>query len=607
MMSNDKKIINPLPDWLPEEQIKKVLYLVCEELESGLVRKEEIEVKHPGLEDHGDFATNLAMVLGKKLKKKPREIASQLVEKIRKRGLGFFEKIEIASPGFINFWLSKEYLLSQAQEFLENNFFKGKLNRIGEGKTVIIDYSAPNIAKSFGIGHLRSTNIGQAIYNLYSFLGWKAIGDNHLGDWGTQFGKLIVAIRKWWKGDLNKLTIKKLEKLYVKFHQEVEKDKFLEDEGQAWFKKLEDGDKEAKKIWQFCVDISLKEFDRVYKILNIKIDYAYGEAFYHFKGWMEKVRDDLKKKKLLKESQGALVIEVPELKVPGMLVKSDGGTTYLFRDMATIFFRLKKWSPDLVIYEVGADQKFHFEQVFAASAKAKYIPQKKLYHIPHGLIRWKHGKFSTRKGDTIHLEEILNEGIKRAQKVVEKSQTSKGLNKTEKEKIAKAVGVGGIKFNDLKQEPEKDIVFDWEKILSLDGYSAPYLQYTYARARSVLRKAKEFANNELRIANDEFNPEELSLLRNFYQFPETILASANNFAPHLLAQYLFDLAQKFNLFYQKHRILKLKVKPCLPVGEKLKVGEENQTQEFRLLLTAVTANILKMGLEILGIEVLEKM
>jgi len=306
----------------------------------------------------------------------------------------------------------------------------------------------------------------------------------------------------------------------------------------------------------------------------VKIDCAYGEAFYHFNNWMEKVMADFKKKKLIKESEGARVIEILGMKVPGMLVKSDGATTYLLRDLATIYFRLENWNPDLVVYEVGADQKFHFEQVFAASQKAEYIPIEKLVHIPHGLIRWKHGKFSTRRGDTIHLEEIL----------------SKGLTKSEKVRIAKAVGIGGIKFNDLKQEPEKDIIFEWENILTLAGYSAPYLQYTYARCASVLAKAGKL--NFKRIPSGlKLEKEELSLLRSFYQFSEVILIAANNFAPHLLAQYLFDLAQKYNLFYQKHRIINSK-------------GKE---KELRLLLTKVTSQILKMGLEILGITVLEKM
>ncbi|MBL7078077.1 arginine--tRNA ligase [Candidatus Shapirobacteria bacterium] len=587
-------LITPLPEWLPEERIKKALYLACEELGKGLVLKDEIEVKHPTLGGHGDFASNIALVLAKKLKKNPGEIAKNLVEKIKDQSLDWVGKIETAGPGFINFWLSKEYLFKQARGFLKDNFFKEKLGKAEEGKVAVIDYSAPNIAKSFGIGHLRSTSIGQAIYNLYSFLGWETIGDNHLGDWGTQFGKLIVAIKKWWPKELQELTVEELEKLYVKFHTEAKKDKSLENEGRAWFKKLEDGDQEAKEIWQVCTDVSLKEFKRIYDLLGVRIDYAYGEAFYHFGGWMEKVLADLKKRKLVKKSQGALVIEIPEIKVPGMLVKSDGGTTYLFRDMATIFFRMEKWNPDLVIYEVGADQKFHFQQVFAASQKAGYIDSKKLVHVPHGLIRWKHGKFSTRKGDTIHLEEILKEGIEKAYQIVEKSQTSEGLNKSEKMKIAKAVGIGGVKFNDLKQEPEKDIIFEWEKILTLAGYSAPYLQYTYARCASVLAKAENLSFEKISLSSG-LEKEELSLLRSFYQFPEVILISANNFAPHLLAQYLFDLAQKFNLFYQKHRILS---------NSKL---QTSNTQEFRLFLTKIAAQVLKMGLEILGIEVLEKM
>lgn len=541
-----------------------------------------VAVEHPVNSQHGDYAANLALILAGKLKKKPLEIAELIKKDL---AIPKVERIEVVAPGFINFWLSKDFFISQAKELIKEKVFKEKMAKINKNKTMIIDYSSPNIARSFGIGHLRSTNIGQAIYNLYQFLGWKTIGDNHLGDWGTQFGKLIVAINNWWKKDLKKLDVAALEKLYVKFHQEAEKDPKLEDRARLWFKKLEQGDSGAKKIWQFCVDVSLKEFDRVYQILGVKINYAYGEAFYHFQGWMDKVLTDAKKRKLLKESQGALVINVSGLKVPAMLVKSDGATTYLFRDLATIKFRVEKWNPDLIIYEVGAEQKLHFKQVFDVAGSLGYIERKKLLHLGHGLIRWPGGKFSTREGKTIHLEEVVNQGIKRARSLVEKSQTSKNLSSKEKEKIAQAVGIGGVKFNDLKQESEKDIIFDWDKILEVEGYSAPYLQYTYARCLSILKKAKKKAK-AVWDGKTASNQEETTLLRTFYQFSEVIVSAADGLSPHILCQYLFDLAQKFNLFYQKHRIL---------------------DSQNRLFLTQATANILKMGLEILGIEVLEKM
>jgi len=568
-----------MPNWLPQSRLRKKISQALQEISpprAFLPTKEEIELKHPANPDHGDLATNIALILAKKWRQKPLEIAQLLAEKL--------PQATVAPPGFINFRLSQSELWQQAKIVGNQEELKKKLAVVGQGKTLVIDYSSPNIAKPFGIGHLRSTNIGQAIYNLYHFLGWKTIGDNHLGDWGTQFGKLIYMIKS--EGlQYSDLTISKLERLYVEFHRRAEEKPQLEEEARKWFKKLEQKDPEAKKIWQWCVKISLQEFERVYQLLGVKIDYAYGESFYQDK--MEAVLADARKKGILQKSRGAWVIKIPHLKVPAMLVKSDGATTYLLRDLAAIKFRVKKWQPDLIVYEVGADQKLHFRQIFAVAEMLGYIASEKLVHVAHGMIRWASGKFSTRRGRTIHLEEVIKEGIKRAEKLVEASQTSRDLSQKEKRKIAQAVGIGGIKFNDLKQEPEKDIVFDWEKVLTLEGYSAPYLQYTYARCASVLRKANySVANLVLPSPKGKLSKEEETLLRFFYQFPETILAAAEGFAPHLLAQYLFALAQKFNLLYQKQRIL---------------------TSPRRLFLTAVTAQVLKMGLEILGIEVLEKM
>lgn len=545
-----------LPAWFPEEELRKKIQKVLKRIfpEEELPRQ-RIILEHPANPKHGDFATNIALVLAESLKKKPLELAELIAKEL--------PEAKAVAPGFINFYFSPQYLIKLAKE----DYIK-KLTRIGKGKTVVIDYSAPNIAKSFGIGHLRSTNIGQAVYNLYRVLGWRCIGDNHLGDWGTQFGTLIYQVKS---KDLKvkKLKIEDLERLYVEFHRKAERDSRLEEKARAWFKKLENGDAEAKKIWQACVDISLKEFRRIYSLLGVKVDYAYAESFYEDK--MPAVLADARRKGVLRKSRGALVVKVSGMKTPAMLVKSDGATTYLLRDLAAIKYRVKRWRPDLIVYEVGADQKFYFRQLFAVAEMLEYMPQEKLFHLAHGMIRWPEGKFSTRKGKTIHLEKVLKEAVVRAGKL------------TENKRIARAVGIGGVKFNDLKQEPGRDIIFDWNKILTLEGYSAPYLQYTYARCSSVLKKRKI---KDLKLAASNLFPEELALLRIFYQFPEIILAAAGNFAPHLLAQYLFVLAQKFNLFYQKRRIL----------------GSQQ-----RLFLTAVTARILKKGLQILNIEALEKM
>jgi arginyl-tRNA synthetase len=550
---------------------------------------EEIKLEHPASLDHGDYSSNLALMAAKATGRSPKDLAEEIVKAWEKNGLSnFVEKVEVAGPGFLNIWLRIDALSKEVRTVLGTEQKYG-ISSIGQGKAVVIDYSAPNIAKPFGIGHLRSTNIGQALYNLYSALGWETIGDNHLGDWGTQFGKLIYQIKKYHEEtgkEIESLTIADLEKLYIQFHQEAESKPEMEDEARAWFKRLEEGNPEAKKIWQACVEISLREFNRVYEFLGVKIDHALGESFYLDK--MPQVLADAKKLGLLKGSQGAQVIEIPGEELPAMLVKSDGATTYLLRDLATIKYRKKTWNPELYIYEVGVDQALHFRQVFNVAKMLGYADLTQFVHVAHGLIRWPTGKFSTRRGMTIHLEEVLLEAVARARKMMKTAGVAKDLSEEEREKVAQAVGIGGIKYNDLKQNPRTDIIFDWDQIISLSGNSGPYLQYTYARTQSVLRKANFKSSNGV-LTQENLSNEELGLLRTFYRFPEVIVEAAENFSPNLLCNFLFDLAQKFNLFYDKQKI----------------IGSGNE--KFRLVLTAAVGQILKNGLGLLGIEALEKM
>lgn len=575
-------------------KLRQLVWEVAKEFDKSL-KIEDVQIEHPANPEHGDFATNVAMILAKRLKKKPLDLARQIISQTlnTKYQIPYLDCVEVAPPGFINFWLSKAFLLDSALQSIKQ-IEKFGSSRIGKGKTVVIDYSSPNIARPFGIGHLRSTIIGQALYNIYEFLGWRTIGDNHIGDWGTQFGKLIVAIKRWGKKEASEMKVKELEALYVKFHQEVEKDLELDDEARAWFKKLEEGNHEAREIWKTCVDISMKEFNRVYDLLGVEIDYVLGESFYENK--MDEVIAEAKNKGIAKKSKRALVIDIPRVKAPLMLLKSDGATTYQTRDLATIKYRLKTWKPDLYIYEVGAEQTLHFKQVFGAAVLLGYGTIDQFVHVAHGLYRWKEGKFSTRKGMTIRLEEVLNEAIQKARKIAQEAGISKDLFEEEREKVTKKVGIGAVKYNDLKQGSEQDIIFDWEKILSLEGNSGPYLQYTYARAKSVLRKAKtkpfgleSFKPEGFKI---KMNEEELVILRTIYQFPEVVLEAAKNFAPNLICNFLFDLAQKFNTFYNRWPIIK---------------AEKKEEQEFRLLLTASVAQILGNGLTLLGIETLEKM
>jgi len=536
------------------------------------VSVEMVKLEHPTETKFGDYSTNIAMIMAKQRKENPVDLAKKIISLIKDEEM--VKKLDVAGGGFINIFLKKEFLKIEAEKINYEIEFKKNLRKYGMGKTMVIDYSAPNIAKPFGIGHLRSTNIGQAIYNIYKILGWNCIGDNHLGDWGTQFGKMIVALKKWGSKDVDKMTIADLEKLYVKFHSEAEKDITLEDEARLWFAKMEKGDAEARKMWQECVDISMKEFNRIYEMLGVKIDNTYGEAFYE--PMLPSVIKDLKDKNLTKKSRGVLIVELNGL-TPAMILKSDGATTYFTRDMATVKFRMEKWHPDLIIYEVGSEQELYFKQVFATAKLMGWDTN--FVHIGHGLIRWKEGKFSTRKGDTIHLEEVIDKAMEEAKKIAPDNT---------KEKIS-AVAIGAIKFNDLASDPKRDVIFDWERVMSMDGNSGPYLQYTYARCMSVLEKTEIIEQKNIEKMPKNINDEEMGLIREFYKFEEKIIEAAERFNPGVMAEYLLTIARKYNEFYGKHRI----------------ISEPEET--WRIFMTKVTSNILKTGLRLLGIETVEKM
>ncbi|MEA3295578.1 MAG: arginine--tRNA ligase [Patescibacteria group bacterium] len=542
----------------------------------------EILVEHPAQENFGDYSCAIAMKFAKIAKTNPMEIAKIIVDYLPKNN-DFIKKIEIAKPGFINFFVSEQFLVEEVNKVIIQGHKYGSSD-IGKNKTVIIDYSSPNIAKSFGIGHLRSTIIGQAIYNIYKFLGWKCIGDNYLGDWGTQFGKLIYQIKKD-KILLKDLTIEKLEKLYVKFHKNAEKNLEIEQGARDWFKKLEQGDKEAKKIWQICVNISLKEFEKIYKLLDVKIDYCFAESFYL--KMSREIIDEAIDKKLVVKSEGALIIKYPKNELPvAMLLKSDSATTYFARNLAQAKYRLEKYNPDLIVYEVGVDQTLFLKQLFSAVELFGWAKKEKFVHIAHGLVRWKDKKFSTRKGDTIHLEQVLNQAIVKAKKIIK----NKNLSEKEKQKIAETVGIGAVKYNDLSQYHNIDIVFDWDKILNLKGNSCPYIQYTFTRCQSVLEKAKFRKAKKTKII--EFNQEENAILRTIYKFPEIIEKAGESFSPNLICNFVFDLSQKYNAFYDKHKIIK---------------ADTIEQKEFRIALTFATSQIIKNSLNLLGISTLKKM
>jgi arginyl-tRNA synthetase len=554
----------------------------------------EIKLERPAEISFGDWSCNIAMLLAKAEKKNPRELAEKIIAKIKKAEM--VEKIEVAGAGFINFYLKREYLVKQAEKANYESEFRAGMAEMGlvdgKRKKMVIDYSAPNIAKPFGIGHLRSTNIGQAIYNLYRILGWECIGDNHLGDWGTQFGKLIAAIKLMEAGDKrfvideNGLTVENLEKLYVAFHKEAESDESLVEAGRDWFAKLENGDKEARKIWQKMIDVSMVEFDKVYKMLGVNIDTAHGESFYE--PMLRETIEIIEKKGIAKKSQGALIVEFDDMP-PAMLSKSNGTTTYLTRDLATIRYRQKEWEPDLIIYEVGADQKLHFRQLFAIAKMMGWDKNCQFVHIAHGLLRWKNAKFSTRKGDTVHLTEVIERAKAKAEEIAKTSESLKKMGTEEREISIETVAIGAIKFNDLLSEPKKDIIFDWERVMSLEGNSGPYLQYTYARALSVLEKSKIREQKNLEMMPEKLEVEEEKLLKLLGRLEEKIVEAQERLAPSVLAEYLLEVARAYNEFYAKYRI----------------VGETEETE--RVFLTRTMASVLEWGMGILGIGLLEKM
>lgn len=580
-----------------KKQIKEILKEV-----SGV---DDPQVEFSSNEQFGDYSSNVAMVVyrnlavatdshvpgGKKdgiimadsskFYKNPAELAEYYVSKIRSN---IFKKIEVAGSGFINFWLKNDVLVDNliAIDSAKENYGKSNL---GEGKLAIVEYSSPNIAKPFGVGHLRSTVIGDSVASLMEAVGYKVMRDNHLGDWGTQFGKVICAIKKWGNEEeieKSDSPVNKLVELYVKFHDASKEDPKLDDEARSWFKKLEDGDTETKRLWQKCVDWSWVEFEKIYDLLGIKFDESFnngrglGESF--FESRMAGVVAELNENKLLKEGEdGAKLVFFDNEKYPPlMILKKDGTTLYSTRDLATDKYRLQKYNPEIVINEVGSEQSLYFKQLYEIEKILGWYKEGQRVHVGHGLFLLDGKKMSTRAGKTVKLDEVLVEAIERAKK----------LGNTDDE-TAKQVGIGAIKYFDLSHQPMTNINFDWDSMFSMDGNSSPYIQYTIARINSVVAKGKTDKN--LKIEEITLNNEETAILRKLAQFQEVIVTAAKSYSPNILCNYLYDLASKFNTLYNKHKI----------------VGSSEE--EFRLLLSKGTAQVLKNGLKLLGIEAPERM
>ena len=549
---------------------------------------EKINIENSTKKEFGDFQTNFAMMNSKAIGKNPREIATTLVENFKENDL--IEKLEIAGPGFINIHLKNNFLNNEVKK-IDNEKYDFSFLNVDE--TVIIDYSSPNIAKRMHIGHLRSTIIGDAIKRILDFIGFKTISDNHIGDWGTQFGKLIVAYNKWLDKEAYEADpIGELERIYVLFSDEAKKDPTLEDVARNELRKLQMGDEQNNKLWKEFIKISLKEYNKVYDRLGVKFDHYFGESFYN--DLMPNVLEELKEKNIAKEDQGALVVFFEEDKLPPALVqKKDGSFLYATSDLATIKFRKNELNVDKAVYVTDERQQNHFKQVFEISEMlgAPYNYEKS--HVYFGIMRFGDGMiFSSRSGNIIRLVDLLDEAKKQVKSVIDEKNPN--IPEDEKEKIAEIVGTGAIKYFDLSQNRTSDILFTWDKVLSFEGNTGPYLQYTYARIQSILRKLKEenisVKNNDI-ILDDMFDIERelaVALLR----FPQTVVKSYETYRPNIIADYLFDTAKLFNNFYNSKSILK---------------ETDKKVMDARILLAQKTASILKQGLNLLGIETVDRM
>ncbi|MBE6052236.1 MAG: arginine--tRNA ligase [Clostridium sp.] len=559
---------------------KKVAELISAEVELDIEKVEQL-IEIPPKPEMGDYAFP-CFQLAKTMRKAPNMIAEELKSKLNVEG---FERIENLGP-YVNFFADKgSFTKNTIEKVLSEKDNYGASN-VGEGKTICVEYSSPNIAKPFHVGHLFTTAIGNALYKMYQKEGYNVIGLNHLGDWGTQFGKLISAYHRWIDEEaLEKDPIKELLRIYVKFHDEAEKNPELEDEGRAYFKALEDGDKEAEALWKRFRDLSLKEFDRVYDILGVKFDSYAGEAFYNDK--MDVVIDMLKEKNLLVESNGAQVVMLDDYNMPPCIVlKADGASIYATRDLAAALYRKKTYDFDKCIYVVGTPQALHFKQVFKTLELAGKEWAKDCVHVGFGLVKFADRKLSTRKGEVILLDDLLREAVEKTLEVI----NEKNPDLANKEEVAKKIGVGAVVFTYLKNSREKDIVFDWKEILSFDGETGPYVQYSYARAKSILRRA-EGVNTEPDFTKLT-SKEEFELVKTLENFNKNILLALDKLEPSVLTRYVIEVAKDFNKFYNAHSVLNL---------------EDESLKAARLKLVEATCQVIKNGLELIGIDVVEEM
>ncbi len=561
---------------------------ICQYLSKVLVEMSEEELMKtmeiPPEEKMGDLALP-CFAMAKKMRKNPRLIAAELAEKLneQKDELGI-EKVESVGA-YCNIHLKRDLFVEKCFESLQKD--KYGVSQIGAGKTVCMDYSSPNIAKNFHVGHLRTTVIGNSLYKIYQKLGYDVVRINHLGDWGTQFGKLIVAYKLWSSEELVKEKgIEELLRIYVKFESESKKRESLIVEAREWFIKMEQNDPEALEIWNWFKDISMVEFERIYDLLGISFDSYLGESFYRDK--VPALVEKLKEMELLVESQGAQVIDLEKYDMPPCLItKSDGGSIYHSRDIAAILYRKEKYNFEKCLYVTGLEQALHFKQIFTAIEVMGYDWSDGLIHVPYGLVSLAGEKLSTRGGNIIYAEDILNEAIERAHNAI----IEKNPSLVDKDATAKKVGVGAIIFHDLFNQRIKNVDFSWKEVLNFDGTTGPYAQYTYARAKSVLRKAgKTVEAGEVDYATltDDVT---YNLVKVLAGYEDAVLNAAEKNEPSVVARYVISLATAFNKFYHDCTILQ---------------AEENE-KKARLILTDMVQKILCEACGLLGMECPEEM
>lgn len=530
----------------------------------------------------GDLTSNIALQLAKQVGKNPRDIAQTVIDGLGKiKGV---KSMEVAGPGYINIHLESDQLVALLPDIMKDA--KPKTVRSKE-KPVVVDYSAPNIAKPLGIHHILSTVIGQVVVNLFKHQGYPTVSINHIGDWGTQFGKLAVAHKKWGTKDISRYSIDELLDLYVKFHDEVEANPALDDEARDAFTLLENGDKDMRHFWKQVVTITMESIETLYAQLGVSFDHTHGESFYEDK--MEPIIAEGKKKKIFKEgNEGALIAEFPEETKwpPAVILKGDGSTLYTTRDLATMKYRIETWHPSELLYVVDVAQSLYFQQLFAIVEQLGWeLPH--VEHVVFGRMRFADRSMSTRKGNILKLEDVLAEAVERADKLIAEKESE--VVGEEKKELAKMIGLGSVVYGVLSQNRKMDMVFDWSKVLSFEGNSAPYVQYTHARAMSVLRKADQKVG---KISyKGELTEKERALIHLLLQFSDTVESARADRMPHKLCTYLYELCQAFNGFYNSEPILKA----------------DDDLRDFRLALTLTTASLIKTGAEILTLRVPDRM